>query len=157
MPAHTWDHHMQQGEAFSSENFLIAAVGLLNHVQLFNPAGSGVRVRLRSAHAIATTPPFANVRRHDVALAIVGPPAPFIIENLLGGGAAAVAEMRGAQLAAAVGSIFWQVNALTLSPATYPPEGREWGFDLLPGQGILFQAGANITLIINWMWVEVPL
>ncbi len=159
----TWSKHVANGEAFSAENFIIPGGGLLGHMQLFNPVlpppgRSPVRVRLRSVHQITAVGIAAsNVRRHDVALAILGPPVPFINENLLGGQPVPVGEMRGAALVAAVGSTFWQLNAPVAQPAIYPPEGRDWGHDLLPGQGILLQAAASVVLIVNWMWVEVPL
>lgn len=156
-PSVLWNQHVRAGQAFSAENFVIPGGGLLGHIQLFNPAGSGIRVRLRSAHQIATSVSNSNVRRHDVALAVLGPPAGFISENLLGGQPAPAAEMRSAALAAAVGTTFWTVNAPANVPAPYPPGEREWGHDLLPGQGILFQAAAGVVLIVNWQWVEVPL
>ena len=154
----TWSKHVANGEAFSSENFIVPGVGLLGHVQIFNPALSTVRVRLRSLHQdVIVGTVLSNVNRHDVALAILGPPAPFISENLLGGQPAPVAEMRSAALGAAVGTTFWQLGGPVSTPALYPPEGREWGHDLLPGQGILVQAGAAVVNIIMWQWVEVPL
>ncbi len=76
---------------------------------------------------------------------------------MLGGGPAEVAEMRSDSNVAILGSVFWQINAPANSPASYPPEGREWGFDLLEGQGILVQGALGATLIINMQWVEVPL
>ena len=155
--SNTWVRHVKVGEAFSAENFVVGAGGLLAHCQLFNPLASGIRVRLRSVHAILGVAVGVNVSRHDVALTTLGPPAPFVTENLLGGGPANVAEMRSESPVAAVGSIFWQLNAPGNVPAIYPPHGREWGYDLLEGQGILLQAAAGITLITNWQWVEVPL
>ncbi len=152
-----WDKHVQEGEAFSAENFLIGAVGLANHIQLFNPVGSGIRVRLRHVHSIGVSVQTVNVRRHDVALTTGVLPAGFIIENLLGGQPVSVAEMRSQQSVALLGSIFWQLNSPAAEPASYPPEGREWGHDLLEGQGILLQSVAGVTLIVNWQWVEVPL
>lgn len=153
----TWSKHVRAGEAFSAEDFLVGVGGTVALLQLFNPVASGIRVRLRSVHAIGNAAQAVNVRRHDVALATLGPPAGFVVENLLGGAAANVGEIRSAQPAAAVGTIFWQLNAPANTPAIYPPEGREWGHDLLEGQGVLLQAAAGVTLIVNWQWVEVPL
>lgn len=155
--AHTWLEHVANGEAFAAENFLIGVAGTFAEIQLFNPVASGVRVRLRSAHATAGLAVAANLRRHDVALGTLGLPSGFIVENLLGGGPAEVAEMRSAAPVAEDGTIMWQLSSDANQPAIYPGEGREWGMDLLPGQGILMQAAVAITLIVMWHWVEVPL
>jgi len=145
------------GEAFSAENFVIGVGGTVAHVQLFNPIASGVRVRLRSLHAIATIATNVNLARHDTALTTLGVPVGFVIENLLGGGSAAVAEMRSESPAAPVGTLIMQLGAPPSVPAFYPGGGREWGFDLLEGQGILVAATSGVTIIVNWQWVEVPL
>lgn len=156
---HRWSESLRNAKSYSSENFIIGLPGLFTHIQIFNPLGAPVpvRVRLRSVHAILPVAVSASVRRHDVALTTAGPPAPFIIENLLGGGPSGVALMLGDTLGATAGALFWQVNAPANTPAVYPPEGREWGHDLLPGQGMLLQSVAGTTLICNWQWTEVPL
>ncbi len=152
-----WSKNVREGEAFSAENFLLGVVATQAHVQLLNPVGSAVRVRLRSVHAVLPVAIVLSVARHDPALATLGLPAPFIVENLLGGQPVAVAEMRSATLAVPVGAVFWQLSAPANIPAIYPPAGREWGHDLLPGQGIVIIAGVAQTCIVNWQWVEVPL
>ncbi len=153
----TWSKHVASGGAFAAENFLPGVGGVLAHIQLFNPVASGVRLRLRTVHAVSTLPVLMNVNRHDVALTTLGLPAGFVVSNLLGGGPSEAAEMRSQAPGAALGSTFWQVNAVASTPAIYPPNGREWGHDLLEGQGILLQAAAGVLLIVNWLWVEVPL
>ena len=153
----TWQEHAANGEAFSAEDFILASGGLYPHVQLFNPVASGIRVRLRSVHQILTTAVLSNVRRYDPPGAILGPPVPFIIENLLGGGPAAIAEVRHANLVAAVGSPFWLLQAPASAPAMYPVRSQEWRHDLLEGEGIVLQGNPGTTLIANWQWVELPL
>lgn len=154
----TWNEHVKNGEAYSAEDFILAAVGLFPHLQLFNPVGSGIRVRLRSATLAAVGAlQQANVRRYDPPGTILGPPAGFVIENMLGGGPAAVAELRHDNIVVASGSAFWLIQTTSGLPGVYPPAGQEWGHDLLEGQGVLLQSSINITLIVNWQWVEVPL
>lgn len=155
--SNAWTESVRNGEAFAAEDFLIGVGGMVAQLQLFNPVGSGIRVRLRSVHTIGAGVQNANIRRFDTALATLGPPAGFIVENLLGSGAPNVAEIRSDQPAVATGTIFWLVNAPANTPAIYPPEGRQWGHDLLPGQGIHVQGAAGATLIANWQWIEVPL
>lgn len=153
----SWLQNLGNGEAFSAENFLTPGAGLSAHIQLFNPMASGVRVRLRSVHAINVAAVTANVRRFDTALTTLGLPAGFIVENLLGGQPVSVAEMRSQASGPLLGTQFWALNSAASTPAIYPPEGREWGHDLLEGQGVLLQAGVAVTLIVNWQWVEIPL
>lgn len=154
---HSWSEHVANAESFAAENFLIGVGGLIAEIQLFNPVGSGVRVRLRSVHAISAAAQNVNVRRHDVALATLGLPAGFIVENLLGSGAAEVAEMRSASPVVLDGTLIWSAGACPSQPAIFPPQGNEWGFDLLEGQGLIIQAATGLTVIVNWHWVEVPL
>ena len=157
MASEIWLKHIEAGEAYAAENFVIPGGGLIGHLQLFNPVGSGKRIRLRSLNMTAAAAHNGNVYRHDVPLATLGLPAPFIVENMLAGGPAEVAEHRSVVLAAAVGSIFWAMSAIANAPATYPPEGREWGFDLLEGQGIHATGALGAANIVMWHWVEVPL
>ena len=87
-----WLEHVANGEAYASENFLIGVAGQFPHLQLFNPIGSGKRVRLRSVHATGLPAQFGGVSRHDTPLATLGLPATFVIENLLAGGPVGVAR-----------------------------------------------------------------
>lgn len=152
-----WSDHVKNGEAFSAEDFIIGAGGLYPHTQLFNPVGSGKRVRVRKVHQTNTPAVQSNVRRYDPPGAILGPPAPFVIENMLGGGPAAVAEVRHANIVVPSGSPFWLLQGPGSTPARYPVGGQEWGHDLLEGHGILLQGSAGTTLIALWQWVELPL
>lgn len=157
VPSQAWLNYVANGEAYSAENFLIGVGGTFAQIQLFNPVASGKRIRLRSVHAISPIAVTSQVVRHDTPLATLGLPLTFIVENLLGGGAAEVAEMRSDQPIAVAGSVFWTVNAPPSEPAIYPPHGREWGQDLLEGQGIHIAATVGATSIVNWMWAEVDL
>lgn len=153
-----WNEHLMNGEAFCSIGLQGGAVGMIAHVQLFNPVGSGVRVRLRT---LETLPIFfiainTNIRRHDVALTTNAPFAG--PTNLLGsGGAAALAETRTDSLVAAPGSPFWLILSTANTRKDYPALQLEWGHDLLEGQGIVLQSGVGGFIFTGFMWVEVPL
>ncbi len=149
-----WLEHVANGEAYSAEDFIIGAVGLYPHLQLFNPVGSGKRIRIRKVHQTMTVPRVVNVRRYDPPGVILGPPVPFVIENLLGGGPPAVAEVRHDNIVVPSGSPWWLLQSNANDRGVYPPRGQEWGHDLLEGHGILLQSAANTTLIALWMWVE---
>ncbi len=154
-----WSSHVANGEAFSAENFVIGAGGLFAHVQLFNPAGSGKRIRLRGLHSISVVASTINVRRHDTPLTTLGLQPTFIVENLLSSVSpgSEVAEMRSESPVVALGAVLWQAGAPGNKPALYPGGGREWGYDLLEDQGLVCQAAAGATMIILMQWVEVSL
>lgn len=149
-----FSEHARNGEAYSAEDFIIGAPGLYPHLQLFNPVGSGKLVRLRSVHQTMTAARVVNIRRYDPPGAVLGPPAGFVIENLLGGGPAAVAELRSGNIVVPSGSAFWLLQSNANQPGVYPPKGQEWGHDLLEGHGVLLQSTVNTTLIAMWQWVE---
>lgn len=152
-----WLNFVRKGQAFYAEDFVQPGAGLFGHLQLFNPAGSGIRVICRDVQHAGTATAIRNLRRHDVALATLGPPAGFVIENELGGGPAAVAEVREDALAVAVGSIFGIIAHPAFDEGSLPPSGQEWLHELLPGQGILVTGAVGLVVIVNWQWVEVPL
>lgn len=152
-----WNEYVKNGEAYSAENFLTPGGGLIANIQLFNPVASGKRVRLRSCHMTSAAALGGAVNRHDVALTTLGLPAGFIVENMLAGGPAEVAEMRSVAGVAPLGALFWQLSAGGGEPALYPGGGREWGFDLLEGQGINISGAVTATVIVNWQWVELDL
>lgn len=152
-----WSQYVSNGEAFAAQNFQGVVAGQFAFTQLFNPIGSGVRVRVfvwefMTVFAVAVN---SNIRRHDVALATLGAFAG--PENLLGGGAAPAAEIRSVSQVGALGSTFW----LTISAGTmrndYPTLQLEWGHDLLPGQGMIANSTVGGFSFVGYMWAEVPL
>ena len=152
-----WRQHVENGEAYSAEDFILGAPGTFPHLQLFNPIGSGKRVRIRSVHETMTAARTVNVRRYDPPGAILGPPAGFVVENLLGGGPAAVAELRRGNIVVQSGAPFWLLQSNANEAGIYPARGQEWGMDLLEGHGILLSGTLNTTLIAMWQWVELDL
>ena len=153
-----WNEHVMNGEAFVGEGIQVAAGGMIALTQIFNPLGSGVRVRLRHLEPVPVLA-FAinsNVRRHDVALTANAPfAAPM---NLLGsGGASPLAELRNDSLAVAAGSPFWLILSLGNTRKTYPAFQQDWGHDLLPGQGLVLQSVVGGFIVCGFMWAEVPL
>ena len=152
-----WSAHVSNGEAFVAEGFQAAVGGQLGFAQLFNPVGSGIRLRLR---CLETMPILAisinsNVRRHDVPLGVLGAFAG--PENLLGGGAAAVAEIRTLSQVAMIGSLFWLILSAGSTRKDYPTKHLDWGHDLLPGQGIMLNSAVGGFILVGFMWAEVPL
>jgi len=152
-----WLGYVANGEAYAAEVFVAGVVGQLPFVQLFNPVGSGKRLRLRVWQPMAL---FAlainqNLRRHDVALATLG----FFAgpENLLGGGPAPVAEGRSINQVVMIGSLFWLFLSTGNTRKDYPPEGLDWGHDLLPGQGIMTNGSVGGFVLAGFQWAELDL
>lgn len=157
LPDDEWSEYVANGQAFAGEGFQGAVGGQIGKVQLFNPVGSGIRVRLRCLEPMAL---FAiaintNIRRHDVALTTFAPFAG--PENLLGGGAAAVAEIRNETAVGQVGSPFWLLLAAGNNRRDYPVRHLDWGHDLLEGQGVIANTTVGGFLLMGFMWAEVPL
>ena len=152
-----WFEFMRLGQAFAVENLVSGVAGLFSHSQIFNPVGAGIRVLLRFTTVGSTIAVNLNLRRHDVPLGVVGPIAPFIVENLLGGGPAAVAEIRLATLAVLTGAPFWLFLAPAFEQVSYPPKGLEWAHELRSGEGLVIAGGAVGLSIFNVMqWAEIP-
>ena len=155
-----WNRYVMNGEAYSAENFIIPGGGFIGNIQLFNPLVPGTkRIRLRSCHMTSALAQGGAVNRNDVVLTTLGLPAGFVVENLLSSIApgSETAVMGSQASVASLGALFWQLSAAGGEPALYPPGGREWGFDLLPGQGISLNGALSATIIVNWQWVEIPL
>ena len=154
-----WSDHVMNGEAFTGEAIRTAVGGMVPELQILNPAGSGVRFRLRCLE------PFAfiggainnNIRREDTPLTNLQV-VPFgVPQNLLGGGPAPAAEFRDDSVLVASGSPFWLLLTSGFSRRSYAPNTMDWGHDLLPGQGIMLMGGLGTFLITGWQWVEIPL
>ncbi len=157
MPDDEWAEYVANGEAYAGEALQVAVPAQIAHAQLFNPVGSSVRLRI---YVLQPMPVFSivintNIRRHDVPLATFAPFAG--PENLLGGGAAPVGELRNASLLANAGAPFWLILSAGNTRKSYPTKALEWGQDLLPGQGIVLQSGPGGFIVVGFMWAEVPL
>lgn len=150
-----WLNLLRKGQCFMTESFNTPLPAFLAHSQIFNPAGSGIRVLVRSVNIGTLTGENTNLARFDTALTAL---SAFVPENLLGGGPAAIAEIRNEGFAAATGSRFGLLVSRAVMMPIRPPQGQEWIHELLPGQGMLVvNAVAGDTLILDWQWAEVPL
>jgi len=150
-----WSEHVANGEAYAGAIFVTGVPGELPFVQLLNPVGSGMRIRVRVLQPFAV---FAigvnhNLRRHDPPLAssgfFAGP------ENLLGGGDPPLAQARFTTQVAMIGSRFWLFLSAGNTRKDYPNAGRDWGHDLLPGQGLMASGAVGGFVFNGWQWAEV--
>lgn len=158
LPDDEWSDHVENGEAFAAEIAVIAIGGMSPLSQLFNPAASGVRIRLRCVESFAFLAGSINqnIRRHDVAL----PSGPSVFggpQNLLGGGALPVAEFRFDNVVALVGSPFHLILAAGSNRRGYPVDHLDWGHDLEESEGLMHNGTVGGFLILGYQWAEVPL
>lgn len=157
LPDDQWSEYVRTGRAFSAVALQGGVAGMFAHAQIFNPAGSGIRVRVRVIEAF-TVFGFAinqNVRRFDTALAVLGAFAG--PENLLGGGPAPGAEIRTESRVVAAGGAFWVLLGPGNTRPDYAPPPRDWSHDLLPGQGVVNVATVGGFVFAGYQWAEVPL
>lgn len=153
-----WSDHVANGEAFAAEIAVVAIAGLNPLSQLFNPAASNRRIRLRCVESFAfvALPINMNIRRHDIAL----PSGPSVFagpQNLLGGGPAPRAEFRFDNVVALVGSPFWLILASGNTRRGYPVDHLDWGHDLEETEGLMHSGIVGGFLILGYQWAEVPL
>lgn len=157
-----WNEHVMNGEAFVGLGFQTGVAGQIGNVQLFNPLGAfvPVRVRLRCLETIPIGGVGINTnpRRHDVGIvpggSFAGP------RNLLGsGGAGTATELRAStNVGHEPGGVpFWLILSAGSTRKDYPTRHLDWGHDLLPGQGILLTSAVGGFIKAGFMWVETPL
>lgn len=157
-PTDEWSDYVANGQAFATRSFVASGLGFFGHIQLYNPVGSGVRLRLRFVEGLALFGGAVNLNvcRYDTPCVDVAPP-PFGPMNLLGGGPANVAQIRTEITVAPIqlGTAFWLLLGPTLSMPAYPGPPDDWGHDILPGQGVMLRGG--FIPFAQFQWAEVPL
>lgn len=154
-----WSEHVMNGEAFTAQATRTAVGGQSPELQLLNPAGSGVRMRLRCLEPMPFIGGAINngIRREDTPLTNLQAPPFGAPQNLLGGGPAPLAEFRDDSVVVLTGSQFWLILGIGFNRRHYAPNNLDWGHDLLPGQGIMMTGTLGGFLITGWQWVEIPL
>lgn len=122
-------------------------VGNFSHVQLFNPANSGVLLELLVADVFIGATQAVRLRLHDIALAAEAPDTGWLDARLEGAGAGEVrVEDAVAVLGAAVGS--YRATANENLPVPKP-------VILLPGTGALFAPqNNNVVVGASFLWLE---
>ena len=153
-----WSEYVRNGQAFACTILATAVPAMIPEVQLFNPVGSGVRLRVRNLEPM-TLFGFGlnqNIWRLDTPITSTGVFG--IVENLLGGGSAPLAEQRFDNVAAlpAAGR-WWLFLVAGNTRVSYPAKPQPWGHDLLPGQGLMNNGAIGGSTFVGYEWAEVPL
>ena len=119
------------------------------HVQLKNPAGSGITVLVYQIMSSGAVNQRAHIHTHNADLTTDRGAG----VNLLAGGAASTAHLREVSQAGVLGTSVWTHWTLADTPIQLGPL---WGFELGAGEGILTRNEAvNTEFLSTWLWVEV--
>lgn len=141
------------GNEFIGGTRLAPVAANFPHVQLFNPAASGIILivkRIIASHTVTAT--IINLLFYNTPFAAVSG----TVRNKLSGGVAPTAEMRTENLAARVGSMTWQVR-LPIETFTEILLPSEPPIVLNAGEGIhVYPDAVNLDLNVSYSWKEIP-
>lgn len=143
-----WLNEIRAGRAFSFASGLDPSVGNNSHIQLINPAGSGITVILFDLWVSITVTGLLQFHTHNTELTLISTGT-----NLLAGGSASVAEIRRVDNAGLLGTA---VNQFLLLADTPFNAAGKWLWELGAGEGILVVPGAtNNGNTATYRWIEV--
>lgn len=147
-----WFNDLRNGRCFGGYGTAGPTVGEYTHVQLYNPANSGVNLLVRACRFQPMgSSSNARLAQYDTPLTTVNT----TVKNLLGSGAAPHAEIRGATNVAELGNAFFVMAAPTTSPSEFLDT---WTYEIAPGSGLVVRATAvNIGISVNFIWSEIAL
>lgn len=143
-----WLNEIRAGRAFVQGDFVGASGGVFSHLQLINPAGSGITVIVHRIGVSVTVSGGVQVRVHNTALANLSGAG----TNLLSGDTAGIGEVRNSQTAGVSGTSTATLRITSERPVPFP---SDWFFELGAGEGILLVPTAvNIGLAATYEWIE---
>ena len=145
-----WYAQIRASRAFVLGGAQASVGGQYGHVQILNPAATGVNVIVYSILAGKTTAGAILVHRYDTALAtLIGQGV-----NLLAGGAAGLAAVRSGSNAAQLGT---QMVEATSAAMAFVPIMPGWSVQLGPTQGIVVLTDiVNERVTATFEWIELP-
>jgi len=144
-----WLSELRAGRCFGGTGSIASVAAQNAHVQIFNPIASGITVLVRNLWADPFTASTIVVTHYNTALANLSTTT----VNLLSGGAAPVAEIRAANNAGLLGSIFF---GQAFPPSLVQQVAADWVTELGPGEGLTFAlVTVNIALEVSFQWNEV--
>jgi len=145
-----WYSEIRRGRAFAFSDDRGPTVGSFSHIQLFNPAASGVIVITR--YAVFATGAGAALEVHTWNTAAVNLSGTGV--NLLNGGAGSAARVRWEDNAARQGTSFLSVLVAASDARNILPD---WICELDAGEGLTVVPNAtNVRLIGGFFWIELP-
>lgn len=144
-----WLEEIRAGRAFVRGGERSEVGGQFAHIQLINPAASGITVIVYSAISDLSAGDRTHLVTHNAQLTgLIG-----LGVNLLSGGNAGAGMVRSENNAVAQGTSI----ALRIATSSFPIEWFPgWGFELGEGEGILLRAGlVNTRIGATFKWIEV--
>lgn len=143
-----WLNELRAGRAFARTEGLGASVGNNSHVQLFNPAASGVTIIVYVLElSLAATGQFEITLYNTALTNLTG-----VGINLLNGGAAALGQLRWANNAGVLGTRHSTGLLLANTPFSEPVR---WCAELGAGEGVVVvPAAVNTGMNATIYWVE---
>lgn len=146
-----WFRELRAGRCFGRGTNLTAAAGNNAHVQLFNPAGSGVNIIVHSVIVWVGTAQIIRIMERDVAEVLVATG-----ENLLNGGAASLGEIRTRDGVILANPPIVEVSIPVSTPFN-PNPNIPWLYEIGPGEGVIIVANTIATQLgVTYLWNEVP-
>ena len=148
-----WLALLRSGRAFVRSFLLNPGVAQTAQAQVFNPAGSSVRMLLYSWAADSSV----AATQMQVGFTTVQLGGGASAANLLAGGAVSVAQIAAALPAALPGvTLIWQ-ELLALGEIAGAGISDDWWAELPAGQGLDFGSlAASSAFRVNVLWAEVP-
>lgn len=147
----SWKYETGLARSFMGGFVTAGSVGVYGHVQLLNPAASGKVVYLRSLMA------YASVVSAAVALYLYATPLVTNTTTLFNktlGGAAPIAQLRAAELAALTGTKIMELGLLPVPPTRFLSPGDDP--IIIPANTGLMVVGESAMKVGGYFeWVEV--
>jgi hypothetical protein len=139
---------MRAGRAFCLGGVCVSLAGNYSHVELFNPAGSGITALVCMAIFSCGAGDQVNLRTHNAALSTDGGAG----VNMLLGGAAGVCHVYTERNVALLGTAVGGLDVLASTPVKFDPG---WIAELPAGRGVIVVPNtANEAAKALFWWIE---
>ena len=143
-----WLNEIRAGRGFVHSVRLAASVGNNGHVQLFNPAASGITVLVKRLSHSSGGAPLAHMTQHNTELTTDAGAG----VNLLSGGGAAAAHLRSVDNSGVLGTIIGNHEIPATTPLLW---FDDWFMELGEGEGLVAVNGSvNVSINATFFWIE---
>lgn len=145
-----WLSELRAGRAFSQTLALGATPAEYGHVQLFNPASSGVKIVVYTANAIGSSAMALYLSLYNTALTTDGGAG----VNLLSGGSAGAGHIRSATDASQLGTALHFIQHAAGEHKYFEPR---WLCQLGESEGVaVYASTVNVGMAVSFQWIELP-
>jgi len=135
--------------AYGTVALVAGGVGDFNHIQIFNPAASGITIHVDSALVSSATTQRVSLRLHDTALTTNSATKGFRDRRIPGN---PVGQTRFSDGDSVLGAARISIDIIANTALLVPIDSY-----LDPGQGVLVANGnSNTTLAVSYYWEEFP-